>query len=902
MSDFIDRIREAANIEALAGELTQLEGRGARRLGLCPFHSEKTPSFTVFVEQNRWHCFGCGRHGSAIDLVMESRKEEFWEAALILAQKYGIPVPTLTEEEKVENLKREKVETLLTFYTGACHRKLLKAPEALEYLHGRGVTDESMETYEIGLSFKLPKDVDKALAKEAGITDTRLVGRITFPIRRGGKVVQISARALDDSKPKYLFLKGLDRYPFNVHRLRGEQVLFVEGVLDAILSEQVEFPACATGNCFYPEWLRLIGRETNCYCCYDPDEAGAEASRKIGELLFDSDHKVYNIQMPQGHDPASLIQSEGAGAMQALMDGATSYIDSLITAIPPNLNSYELPKALEFIYSKLARLPATSHDRYTVKLAEKLSLSKPAIRKELKEFLRESKKRGDSEEAAPDVWKIRRRTANPTFFSPGQDYVKDALHYVIHFEIEGLGAFKPFIINSNRECFPYNGQELLTRDMILRTTAMPSNFNRWSIGTDNQYNALDYLDGKTHIDPKDLYAKVKWYFKKFCWLPDPFYYDFLTCWTIATYSFRLYDSFGYIFVNAMKRSGKTQTLSILSQLTFNGSMADALTEAVLKRRVNVDAATIIADEAEFFKGKMKDEKSMVFEVFNGGYKRTGRATMVDVDTKAVEDFCTYSPKALANVGGLYDVLQDRCISLYLLRSEKAVPQFVEAEHSSRLQLLRDMLYCFALEYIPEIVEVKKHLVQPEGLPGRDWELWHPVLTTAAHFDTYNVVEPEEFLLSDGSTKTIESLFERMTTMAIERREYRIALEEDTQSEARIMQAIWDYIQENWQAGEMYFFREAHKWVKEALGWDSYSYKAFSAYVFDTAKLVSRTNPDDRTEQWFTVDGKRKKALMIRLQSKMIQERAKQLFGKVLQGDDPGGLYSGDQERDPFEDE
>ena len=904
-SDFIDKVRESASIERLAGEVTKLSGRGQTLQGVCPFHTEDTPSFTVFVEDNRWKCFGCGRGGSVFDFVMEREKLEFWDAVLYLAGKCGIPVPNITEEEKTEHIKREQVETLLSQYAAACHRALKSDEKALEYLKGRGVTDESIEAYGIGVGVSLTKNVDKALAKESGISDTRLVGRIIFPIQRGGKVVQVSARTLSpEDKRKYIWLSR-ELYPFNSHRLRAERVVLVEGVLDAILLEQAGFQACATGVHFKRDWLRLIRKETNCYAAFDQDDSGAgeTANESVSDLLFEGGHKAFVVKLPEGHDPASLIQVEGAGRFQELLDCAKSYIDYLIDRLPPSLNSYDLPKELTGIYEKLAKLPTTSHERYTSKLAEKLKLSRMAIRAELKDYLRSTKKRDDASDGDSGEWKIRRRATNPTFFNPSQDYIKDTLYYSVYFEIEGLGAFKPFILTSNKECYPFSREELLKRDMICRTAVLPSNMNRWSIGTDNPYNALDYLDGKTHIDPKDLYQKIRWYFRKFTWLPDPFYYDFLTCWTMATYHYRLYDSFGYIFINAMKRSGKTQTLSILSHLAFNASMADALTEAVLKRRVNVDAATIIADEAEYFKAKLKDEKSMVFEVFNGGYKRTGRATMVDADTKAVEDFCTFSPKALANTQGLYDVLADRCITLYLLRSEYSVPQFVEAEHAGKLQVLRDMLYCFTLEYIAEIAEARKDLKQPENLPGRDWELWVPVLTMASFLDAYKVVEPEEFELSDGTKKVIDSLFDRMVMMAVERREYRKALEEELQPEPRIMQAIWQYIQENREPDEMYRFRDVQDFIKESLGWDKYSSKSFSTYIYDTTKLARRNNKDDRQESWTTTtDGKRKKLIKIRLREDLVKERARQLFGLELKVDESYSSNLFDGERDPFEDD
>jgi DNA primase len=918
-SSFIDRVRDIASVKELAEGLTELHGHGGKFTGKCPFHTEDTASFTVYPDSNHFHCFGCGRHGSAFDLIMFSENLDFWEAVVRLAGKYNIPLPEMTPEAKEAHVREQQVQDFLGKFVERSADKLKKHPEVLEYLRKEGITDESIEHWSIGYGMKVSESANKELAiasgllvkAESGRLWQPMLDRIIFPIKRHGKVVQISGRKTADKDgdkkcPKFFLLNGRDGYPFNAHQLRKERVFLTEGAKDAILLEQAGFPACATimiSSKFKPEWLKLVGKETDCYVVNDGDLAGDNANKNISERLFDAGHKVYVIALPAEHDPASFIRDAGAGAFQELVDGAPSYIDFLIERVAPDLNSYDLPKQLNIIYSKLARLPGTSHERYIDKMSGRLKLSKQAIRKELREHLKVTQKRDDeSGEATIDEWRIRRRATNPIFYNPSQDFIKDTLYYSIFFEIEGMGAFRPFVISSNKDCFPFTKDELLKRDMICRTSAVPSNFCRWSIGTDNPYNALNFLDGKTHIDPKDLYTKIKWYFKRFVRLPDPFYYDFLTLWCMATYHFRLYDSFGYIFINAMKRSGKTQTLSIIQQVAFNASMADALTEAVLKRRVNVDAATIIADEAEYFKAKLKDEKSMVFEVFNGGYKSTGRATMVDADTKMVEDFCTYSPKALANTQGLYDVLSDRCITLYLLRSEHSIPQFIESEHSARFQIIRDMLYCLSLEYISEIKEGRYGLVQPDNLPGRDWELWLPVLSIAAFLDNYNVVEPEEFELSDGTKKTIITLLERMTTMAVERREYRKALEEEMQPELRILQALWGYINEHDDIDEMYSLKALADHVKEELGWEKYYTKSLSKFIFDTASLASRTNKRDQKLRYSYDSSKARKIKMIHIKKSKLIERTRQLFGVDLTEDytpnDPDNLL----ERNPFEDE
>lgn len=877
MSDFIDRVRDNSNIEEIAGSLTQLSGKADRLIGLCPFHSEDTPSFTVFPEQNSWHCFGCHRGGSVFDLVMERDSCTFWDAAVTLANKAGIPLPEMTEEEKEKTVRRQSVEDMLTNYATGCHKNLLKHPEVIEYLHSRGVTDESIESYQIGLGVALPKSgIDKDIAKEAGITDTRLVGRITFPIKRAGKVVQISARTLKDEKPKYLNL-ARELYPFNSHRMRGGRVLLVEGVLDTILLEQAGFTATGTGTHFKQDWLKLVGRETNCYCAYDQDDSGAgeTANNKIADMLFGSGHKAFVAVLPKGHDPASLIQTEGAGAVQDAVDKALPYIDYLIERLPANLNGYELPKRLEAIFNKLAVMPESGQERYITKLATKIKLPKAGVRNDLKNYIKSIKARADHEEESVDDYAILRRETNPIWFNPAQDVIGSTLYYTIYMQTQSK-AFMPFVITSDRAVFRLTKEELLNRDFTVANNAIPTNEGRWSIGSQDKYNVYDFIDGKTHIDPNELFEKIKWYFTKYLRLPDDAYYDFLPLWVIATYHFRLYDAFGYLFLNAIKGSGKTQALTIISWLAFNADQADDITEAGLKRLVNANAATLLHDEAEKLCKKKEDSESTIFEVWNGGYKKTGRAISVNKETHNVEKFWTYSPKALANTRGLDNVLEDRCITLYFEKDIGKIPQLTQEEHLKRIGVLRNMLYCFSLEYIGDIAEAKSQTKRPDGLSGRDWELWQAVIVLAKFMDSFRTDQP--------------SLYDSMVKMAIERRNYKAERENEMNPQPRILGAIWEYIQQNPSHDDTYQSAELCAAIKEELGWEKYNTVALSRFIFEEAH-IAKSRKTDRIKRR-TTSGPR---WFYKIDPNLVIERARKMFGIDLRPEE-------DVERNPFDDD
>jgi hypothetical protein len=646
---------------------------------------------------------------------------------------------------------------------------------------------------------------------------------------------------------------------------------------------------------FKPEWLKLVGKETDCYVVNDGDSAGDTANKNISERLFDAGHKVYVIELPKEHDPASFIRDAGAGAFQELVDGAPSYIDFLIERVAPDLNSHNLDRELEFIFSKLISKSESSQSRYVAKLASHLKLTKASIKNDLAKYIRESKARSfDNLEESEESFAIKWRTTDPTTFNPAQDVVNGALYYTIYLQVE-TGAFIPFIISSNKECFRLTRDALLERDFICDNSAVPINARRWSIGTETSYNVRQYLDGKGHVEAKELFEGIKWYFKRFLRFPDKFYYDFLTLWVMATYHFRLYDAFGYIFLSAVKGSGKTQALQIVEWLAFNAKKGDAVTEAGLKRLVNANSCTLINDEAERLKKKSEKDESNLLEIWNGGYKKSGRAILVNKESLSVEEYCTYSPKALANTMGLDNVLEDRCITLYCQKDIRKIPQLIEDKQRRRIAELRNMLYCFSLENIEGIAEIKESIERVEELSGREWELWQPVLVLAKFLDSFNVVEKEEFQMVDGTSKTINSLLGRMVAMAINCRNYKIQLEEEINPQIKVLSAIWQYVTDNRAMDNLYSAKALQAMIKEEVGWERLSAATLSHFIFEDLHLCKDRSID---RPRVMVNGKR--VFYYRLLPEIIKERAKQMFGIDLtkSESDP---YD-DDERNPFNEE
>jgi DNA primase catalytic core len=414
MTDFIQQIRNVADIRLLCEGLTELTGNGNRLTGRCPFHSEQDASFTVYPDQGSWHCFGCGKGGSAFDLVMMSQGLEFFDAAKQLAEKFNIPIPELSPEQQEAHEKEQRACDVLDKYMFEAQKKLSRAKKALEYVRSRGITAESIEKYGIGLGpafdeSKLKPAMIKGLESAGLVTDGKfgrwwpMKDRLLFPIVRNGHAIQISGRAIDDKKPKYLDLKR-DKYPWQSHLMRGEQCIFVEGVIDGILVSQAGFPACATiSTYFQPQWVDLVGKSTRCYCCYDMDDAGAgsQASDKISAMLYDAAREVYIISLPKGFDPASYIVQHGGVAFGGLVESALPYIEFLIQSMPEGMTEHDRDNRLQHIASKLATASESSIEDYSKKIASQLRLSVTNVKKDLRKFITQVRRKTQSKEAAP---------------------------------------------------------------------------------------------------------------------------------------------------------------------------------------------------------------------------------------------------------------------------------------------------------------------------------------------------------------------------------------------------------------------------------------------------------------------------------------------------------------------
>lgn len=360
--DFIDDLIARADIAEVVGRRVQLKKAGREFKACCPFHDEKTPSFTVSPAKGFYHCFGCGAHGTAIGFLMEYDHMSFVEAIESLAGSLGVDVPR--DESDRPARRYDELFSLLDNVDKYWRGQLREHSIASEYLQQRGIDGETARRFGIGFApdgwsnvldkfGKTPEAIERLLAtgliirKDNGQHYDRFRERITFPIRdQRGRCIGFGGRAIGDGEPKYLnspetvlFHKGKELYGLFEARqaLRHiDQLVVVEGYMDvvALARNGIDFATATLGTATTAEHLNRLFRITdNVVFCFDGDRAGkAAAWRALENALpqIREGRQIRFVFLPDGHDPDSYVGERGADAFVAAIESGLALSDYLI--------------------------------------------------------------------------------------------------------------------------------------------------------------------------------------------------------------------------------------------------------------------------------------------------------------------------------------------------------------------------------------------------------------------------------------------------------------------------------------------------------------------------------------------------------------------------------------------
>lgn len=359
--NFTDELRERLSIVDVVGRRVPLVKKGQNYWGCCPFHNEKTPSFSVNEDKGFYHCFGCGEHGDIISFVMKSENVDFKTAITELANQAGLKMPDYKPKPAAQVAREESYYQIMNA-AAEIYQKLLYeqvGAHALEYVRGRGFSDEMIKHYRIGYAPKNNVIANKFInVKQDNLMATGMCrhgdygmydffrDKLMFPIFNArGQIVAFSGRSLDGSEPKYinttdteLFHKRKTIFGFNFARdaiHRANRSIVVEGQIDAIQMQCNGFPETVAplGTALTEDHISMLCKANrNIVFCFDGDAAGQKAAARACDIVMPFLRDASDVRfafVTGGKDPDEVLKTGGAVAMQKIIDNATGLADFL---------------------------------------------------------------------------------------------------------------------------------------------------------------------------------------------------------------------------------------------------------------------------------------------------------------------------------------------------------------------------------------------------------------------------------------------------------------------------------------------------------------------------------------------------------------------------------------------
>lgn len=416
---FIDEVTARADIAELIGSRVQLKRAGREFKGLCPFHGEKTPSFTVSPEKGFYHCFGCGAHGTAIGFLMQHDNLSFVEAVEALADQLGLEVPRETGSAPRE--RYGEIYAVLAEAEQLFRRQLKDTPAAVDYLKSRAIDGTTAARFGMGYALDSWDGIKKLLGNspqaestllaagllsesESGRRYDRFRGRLMFPIRDPkGRVIGFGGRIIGDGEPKYLnspetpvFHKGQGLYGLYEARQSSsnlDRLLVVEGYMDVASLAQfgIGYSVATLGTATTKEQvLRLSRAASHIVFCFDGDAAGKRAAWRALETTLPHARGVVEYSflfLPQGEDPDSLVRREGPKALEDRIDEAQPLGEFLVEGLAQRVEGDSVDgraRLAELARPLLGRVPAGIYKDLLVEaLADRIGLGASIVAKRL---------------------------------------------------------------------------------------------------------------------------------------------------------------------------------------------------------------------------------------------------------------------------------------------------------------------------------------------------------------------------------------------------------------------------------------------------------------------------------------------------------------------------------------
>lgn len=444
--DFRNEVKSQTDIVKIISEYLPLKKKGKNYVANCPFHTEKTPSFSVNPVMQVFHCFGCSVGGDAFGFIMQIERCDFVQAVKLLAEKAGIPIPKLDPKLDDNELSQRREELLqinlwaVEFFQNQLFEGL-EGKTACEYFEKRGITEETRQLFRLGYApnkwdalsnFLRSKGASNSQIERSGLVSLKeqgsgfydkFRGRCIFPIADAqGRVIAFGGRILGEGEPKYLnspetplYTKGRNLFGLSYAKeaIRKQRfAILVEGYLDFVIpfQEGIQNIVASLGTALTEQQVKLLGRYLDTpqiVVNFDPDDAGIAATKRSLEILLEQGYKVNVLSLPDGKDPDTFIRQHGATQYRQLLKKSQPYIDYILTQA---MREHDISRPAGKVETLNAVLPFLSKmkDRversiYADQIADRLKIEGRVVREELKRAATNKLPQLDLEKVASNI-------------------------------------------------------------------------------------------------------------------------------------------------------------------------------------------------------------------------------------------------------------------------------------------------------------------------------------------------------------------------------------------------------------------------------------------------------------------------------------------------------------------
>jgi len=728
MSIDLEQIRSANPIEQIVGEKFTLKRQGSRFVGVEHDSLVVTPQTGLYFWNSRSEhgdVFDfAGRHLLGYDNRWNNRDATmFWEAIRLLAQRGGIDIDAGNDFHKSPAwAERQLVQRL--------HEALLNTPAALAYVtKTRGWQPVTVRNARLGF---MPPDKRKLLTdlnlpdKWRGVIAKFPAGMIVYVHLDKGRLVYLSGRSIE-GKQHYNPPRDLvgERRPYTnpLYTPDVDQVVLVEGQADAISFGEWGFSALAiAGMHVSDDLLTALRKHRRVFVALDNTREAMERNREIARSLGTN---ALIPRLPDGVKDANdwLVQGAVVEDVQAALNKAKTWLQTEIerTAFLDGLDKKDAIRAL-FAYAV---------DLDEMELSEfRTALAKQGVKgRAFSDLLRAAKKNQEKDDDG-DMPQI--LGDDIPLLSPALGFQREVAIVTVSVTERTKGNrlnTQPYLVTSSRELVRLSEEQIIRldgREVALRVMPEGSEFlMRWRFA-----DIQRFLKGET-VEPAQVFNAVHDLFIGYVDFRSPVESAILTLWTIGTYFYTMFPAYPYMALNGPKNSGKSTVMRVMQPLAFNMVTTSDPTGPSMFRLIHYTSCTVGIDEAERYHNPKDPGMQQIRQLLNSGYKQGMPAIRLIGEDMKPQAFDVYSPKILAAIMGMEDILASRCIAIPMRRTDKKMPSFPPDFDGAAI---RHLLYTLALTHFHTVQVNYSDRPALHTLHNRSGELWSPLVALAAFFE------------------------------------------------------------------------------------------------------------------------------------------------------------------------